>query len=148
MKTLKEIEMTLGKHKQRLFSEYPIKSLAIFGSYARREQNEESDLDILVEFNDKIGLRFIDLADDKSIDAVVRNFEIIGEAANRIDPDFRTLNSEIEWNRIRGFRNRIVHDYFGIDYEIVWTIIEDDLDNLIEQIEFVISNSDTKNETK
>ncbi len=88
------------------------------------------------------------LADDKSIDAVVRNFEIIGEAANRIDPDFRTINSEIEWNRIRGFRNRIVHDYFGIDYEIVWTIIENDLDNLIEQIEFVISNSETKNETE
>lgn len=64
MKTLQEIEMTLGKHKQKLFSEYPIKSLAIFGSYARREQKEESDLDILVEFNDKIGIRFIDLADE------------------------------------------------------------------------------------
>ena len=56
--------MTLGKHKQKLFSEYPIKSLAIFGSYARREQKEESDLDILVEFNDKIGVRFIDLAEE------------------------------------------------------------------------------------
>jgi uncharacterized protein with HEPN domain len=55
------------------------------------------------------------LSDDKTIDAVVRNFEIIGEAANRIDSDFRIMNSEIEWNRIRGFRNRIVHDYFGID---------------------------------
>jgi hypothetical protein len=64
MKTLDEIELTLGKHKQQLFSKYPIKSLAIFGSYARREQKEESDLDLLVEFNDKIGLRFIDLADE------------------------------------------------------------------------------------
>lgn len=71
------------------------------------------------------------LADDKTIDAVVRNFEIIGEAANRIDPDFRIINSEIDWRRIRGFRNRIVHDYFGIDYEIVWTIIERDLENFI-----------------
>jgi len=79
--------------------------------------------------------------DDKTIDAVVRNFEVIGEAANRIDPDFRTINSEIEWNRIRGLRNRIVHDYFGIDYEIVWTIIENDLDNLIEQLESLISDS-------
>ena len=77
------------------------------------------------------------LNDDKTIDAVVRNFEIIGEAANKIDPDFRTMNSEIEWNRIRGLWNRIVHDYFGIDYEIVWTIIENDLENLIEQIESV-----------
>jgi uncharacterized protein with HEPN domain len=79
--------------------------------------------------------------DDKTIDAVVRNFEIIGEAANKIDPDFRLMNPEIEWNRIRGFRNRIVHNYFGIDYEIVWNIIENDLENLIEQISSVISNS-------
>ena len=84
--------------------------------------------------------------DDKTIDAVVRNFEVIGEAANRIDPDFRIMNSEIEWNRIRGFRNRIVHDYFGIDYEIVWTIIEHDLENLLEQIESVILNSKTDNQ--
>jgi predicted nucleotidyltransferase len=64
MKTLRDIELILGKHKQHLFSEYPIKSLAIFGSYARKEQKEESDLDLLVEFNDKIGLRFIDLANE------------------------------------------------------------------------------------
>ena len=64
MKTLQEIEMTLGKHKQQLFTEYPIKSLAIFGSYARSEQKQESDLDLLVEFNGKIGLRFIDLAEE------------------------------------------------------------------------------------
>lgn len=85
------------------------------------------------------------LDDDKTIDAVVRNFEIIGEAANRIDPDFRIMNSVIDWKRIRGFRNRIVHDYFGIDHEIVWTIIESDLDNLLEQIETVISNYKTEN---
>jgi predicted nucleotidyltransferase len=64
MKTLQEIKSTLGRHKQQLFSDYPIKSLAIFGSYARREQNDESDLDIVVEFNEKIGLRFIDLAEE------------------------------------------------------------------------------------
>ncbi len=64
MKTLREIELTLSMHKQLLFSEYPIKSLAIFGSYSRRKQNEISDLDLLVEFNDKIGLRFIDLAEE------------------------------------------------------------------------------------
>ena len=65
------------------------------------------------------------ISDDKTMDAVARNFEIIGEAANRVDPDFRDSNPEIEWKRIRGFRNRIVHEYFGIDYEIVWQIIEE-----------------------
>ncbi len=64
MKTLQEIRNTLSNHKNNLFNDYPIKSMAIFGSYSRREQNDSSDLDILVEFSDKIGIRFIDLADD------------------------------------------------------------------------------------
>lgn len=64
MRTLQEIKNTLSNHKQRLFHDYPIKSMAIFGSYSRKEQNDSSDLDILVEFSDKIGIRFIDLADD------------------------------------------------------------------------------------
>ena len=64
MRTLQEIKSTLSNHKQHLFSDYPLKSMAIFGSYSRREQNENSDLDIIVEFKDKIGIRFIDLADE------------------------------------------------------------------------------------
>jgi uncharacterized protein with HEPN domain len=80
------------------------------------------------------------VSDDKTIDAVVRNFEIIGEAANRIDPDFRDKNPEIEWKRIRGFRNRIVHDYFGIDLGIVWNIVETYLDELIEWLETLVDD--------
>lgn len=64
MKTLQEVKETLQNNKYRLFDEYPIQSIAIFGSYARKEQNETSDVDILVEFSDKIGIRFIDLAED------------------------------------------------------------------------------------
>lgn len=64
MRTLQEIKFTLSNNKQRLFAKYPIKSMAIFGSYSRREQNDNSDLDILVEFKDKIGIRFIDLAEE------------------------------------------------------------------------------------
>ena len=77
------------------------------------------------------GLSFITfIEDDKIKDAVVRNFEIIGEAANRLDPDFKDSNPHIEWRKIRGFRNRVVHDYMGVDYEIVWQIIQDDLEGL------------------
>ncbi len=72
--------------------------------------------------------------DDKTVDAVVRNFEIIGEAANRIDQDFKEANPDIEWTRIRGLRNRIVHEYFGIDNQIIWTIIKTYLNTLIEQL--------------
>jgi len=79
------------------------------------------------------------VSDDKTMDAVVRNFEIIGEAANRFDSVTRERYPEIEWNRIRGFRNRIVHEYFGIDYEIVWSITESYLAELIEWLEKILS---------
>jgi predicted nucleotidyltransferase len=64
MKTLQDIKDKLSNHKNRLFADYPIKSIAIFGSYSRSEQNDISDLDIIVEFSDKIGIRFVDLAED------------------------------------------------------------------------------------
>lgn len=86
------------------------------------------------------GLSFEDfLADEKTIDAVVRNFEIIGEASLRIDEDFRLENPQIEWRKLRGFRNRIVHDYFGIDYEIVWTILTQDLEELVFQLDQLLN---------
>ena len=72
------------------------------------------------------GLSFEEFTlDEKTTDAVARNFEIIGEATNRLPLEFKAQSPEIDWNRLRGFRNRIVHDYFGIDYAIVWKIIED-----------------------
>jgi len=64
MRTLQDIKNALSSHKSRLLNDYPIKSIAIFGSYSRKEQNDSSDLDILVEFSDRIGIRFVDLADD------------------------------------------------------------------------------------
>ena len=76
--------------------------------------------------------------DGKTIDAVIRNFEIIGEAANRLPDDFKENYPEIDWHRIRGFRNRIVHDYFGIDFTIVWKIKISFLPTLISQLETLI----------
>lgn len=75
--------------------------------------------------------------DSKTIDAVIRNFEIIGEAANRLPEDFKDANEQVNWFRIRGFRNRIVHDYMGIDFQIVWTIIEKDLNRLADEIRVI-----------
>jgi len=59
-----DILQTLTKNKDSLYSKYPIKSLAVFGSVARDENIENSDVDLLVEFNDDIGIRFIDLAEE------------------------------------------------------------------------------------
>lgn len=72
--------------------------------------------------------------DSKTIGAVIRNFEIIGEAANRLPDDYKDAHLNIDWHRIRGFRNRIVHDYFGIDYSIVGEIKELFLPNLITNL--------------
>jgi len=75
------------------------------------------------------------------IDAVIRNFEIIGEAANRLPDDFKDAHPEIDWHRIRGFRNRIVHDYFGVDLAILWKIKNENLPNLIKQIQYLLEKN-------
>ncbi len=64
MKNLQEIKSILESHKNQLFKDYPLKSMAIFGSYSRGDYQNSSDLDILVEFNDTIGIEFIDLGDE------------------------------------------------------------------------------------
>ena len=75
------------------------------------------------------------LNDNKTIDAVVRNFSVIGEAVSNIDKDFKITNPQIEWKRIKNLRNRMVHDYTGTDYEIVWEIITNFIDDLELQIQ-------------
>lgn len=93
MKSLQEIKASLSEHKHHLFQEYPIKSMAIFGSYSRKEQNEKSDLDLMVEFYDKIGIRFVDLADEiegivgMKVDLVSKN-GIKEKYLRAIDSDF------------------------------------------------------------
>jgi len=56
-------------------------------------------------------------------DAIVRNLEILGEAAKNIPEDIRSRYADIPWKRIAGFRDIAIHDYFGVDFEIVWKIL-------------------------
>lgn len=65
-----------------------------------------------------------------AIDAVARNLEIMGEAANRLPDEFKEEHSDIEWYKIVGLRHRIVHEYFGVDIEIIWEILRKDLPEL------------------
>ena len=67
------------------------------------------------------------LKDTRTVDAVVRNLEIIGEAASRIPEDFKTIHPQIPWRRAIGLRNRVIHEYFGVDLEIVWSVVTQDL---------------------
>ncbi|MCL2312330.1 MAG: DUF86 domain-containing protein [Firmicutes bacterium] len=82
------------------------------------------------------------ISDRKTVDAVIRNFEIIGEAANRLPENFKNKHISIDWQRIRGFRNRVVHEYFGIDYEIVWRITKYFLPEMISELKQIF-NSET-----
>ncbi|HNS19991.1 MAG TPA: DUF86 domain-containing protein [Sedimentisphaerales bacterium] len=77
--------------------------------------------------------------DEKTVDAVVRNIEIIGEAANRLPDEFKESHSDIEWYKVVGLRNRVVHEYFGIDLDIIWQILHRDLPGLQAHIKRVRS---------
>jgi uncharacterized protein with HEPN domain len=74
------------------------------------------------------------LADEKTTDAVVRNLEIIGEAAKQLASEFKNRHSEIPWAQIAGLRNRIVHNYAGIDLKLVWSILQTAIQKLALQI--------------
>lgn len=63
------------------------------------------------------------VTDRKTHDAVFRNVQVLGEAANRVPSDFRDSHPQVEWMRIIRSRHILVHDYFGIDHEIIWRII-------------------------
>ena len=73
-------------------------------------------------------------SDQKTIDAVVRNIEIIGEAATHVPEMIQQQNPNVPWEQMRGIRNMLIHEYFGVDIEIVWKTASQDLPILLEQI--------------
>jgi uncharacterized protein with HEPN domain len=74
------------------------------------------------------------LADDLVIDAVLRNLEVIGEAASKLPDDFVDQHSSVEWHKIIGMRNRLIHAYFGVSTGIVWETIQHHLPILFDQL--------------
>jgi uncharacterized protein with HEPN domain len=72
--------------------------------------------------------------DVKTFDAVIRNLEIIGEAIKRVPEEIRSKYMDVEWKKIAGLRDILAHEYFGVDVEIIWDIIQNKLPVLEEQI--------------
>jgi uncharacterized protein with HEPN domain len=82
--------------------------------------------------------------DEKTIDAVVRNFTVIGEAATHLPDEYIDRHPGIPWNEMRGMRNVIVHEYFGVSIAIVWETIQHDLPALEQALPPLLDdNGDT-----
>ena len=77
---------------------------------------------------------------DLTIDAVVRNIEIIGEATNCLDRELKAKYPNVEWSYATAIRNRLVHGYFDVDAEIVWETTQNDLPKLKTEIEKILES--------
>ncbi|MBN2683328.1 MAG: DUF86 domain-containing protein [Bacteroidales bacterium] len=83
--------------------------------------------------------------DYKTVDAVIRNFEIIGEASKNIPIEIKSIYKEVPWAEMYLLRNKVSHEYFGIDYEIIWDVAHNYLPENKMQIELLIKVEFNKN---
>ena len=93
------------------------------------------------------GISFIDKMsyedfskDEKTQYALIRAIEVIGEASNRIPPEIKTKSQEIPWREMGGMRNLLIHDYFGVNTQVVWETAKKDLPELKNKIQELIQN--------
>lgn len=78
-------------------------------------------------------------ANQMMVDAVIRNLEVIGEAANILSDEIKGENPEVEWKQMTRFRNLLIHFYFGVDHEIVWDVIKNNLEANLDFIDQIIA---------
>lgn len=79
-------------------------------------------------------------ADQMLQDAIIRQLQVIGEATRSLSPDLKQNHPELPWSHIIGMRNRIIHEYFRVDLEIVWEVVQNDLDMIAEQITKILAD--------
>lgn len=79
------------------------------------------------------------VGNDMAIDAVIRNFEIIGEAANRVPSDIKEANSHVPWHLMIGIRNKLVHQYHAVELIIIWETARNDLPPLLPIIDQILN---------
>jgi uncharacterized protein with HEPN domain len=75
--------------------------------------------------------------DEKTVFAVIRALEIVGEAARRVPDDFRAKHVGVPWRSMTGMRDKLIHDYFGVSLDVVWKTVHEDLPALIMAIKLL-----------
>ena len=159
--TIEEIKFILIN----VLKNMPVYSVVLFGSYAKNCATENSDLDLIIDTKDTLkGFKLYSLItkieeafnknvameytkgytfetfcnDDKTIDATVFAISQIGELVKNISNETMNKYNNIEWNMIKGLRNRIVHDYEGISLKSIWYVVSNDIIELKENIETIL----------
>jgi len=113
------------------------------------EKREPGDYlhDILESIEDvrafTLGMNYEDFAGDrKTLKAVIRCFEVIAEATKALPSDIKNRYPEIPWVEIVGMRNKLIHEYFGVDTEILWQSIEEDIEPLEATVRLILAEQD------
>lgn len=87
------------------------------------------------------GLSFEDfIKDDKTVSAVIRKIEIVGEAAKNIPKSMKQKYPQLNWKGMAGMRNKLIHEYFGVDHEILWKVIKEDIPGIRPSIKQILEN--------
>lgn len=111
--------------------------------------SKRKDIDLIQDINESIE-RIISYTrnieynnfvnDNKTQDAVIRNIEIMGEAVKSLSEKIRIDNPDIPWKSITGARDRLIHDYFGVNIDIVWNIVKEEIPSLLLKIKIILQN--------